>query len=332
MPYENENVRTQWKLPHWIFLGIHSQIKNTFSGSKILRSQTNMPGLKIFLENNFFPDLLILEQCNGNTMSNIELFFIQDYCRMIMYLSKMLSPDKKNVIGSYLRELYLNQNSSDPAVFQRTVVNFLLKHAKIHLQRMYDIPELYNEKQQLEIFFKFHAPRLTYSFSNHASSKYIHIRFNEFKKIRFAELDEKNIPTGKIIEGSIADLPQLIKKYPYVKNIINLKRGELLFLRHISSNIFLQECNDLSELLRNINDSFFFSPSSYTLKKKLAAMEKKINDFEKIELLLEKHETENLSPFQIFPHEFFIEKEHRNATVPARFNSDLEKIEQSYLK
>ena len=332
MPYENEDVRTNWKLPHWIFLALHSKIKSAFGGTKILRSSNIMPGLRIFLEKNFFPDPLLIEQCNGENMSAVELLFIQDYCRFIMYLSSMFSKSGKNAVGAYLRELYLSNNSADPAVFQRLIINPLQQQAQIHLKRMCDLPELYKEKQQLEMFFKFHAGHVAFSYSSPSSSNYLALRFNEFKQIRFAELDAANMPTGKIIESTISELPQLIKKYPYIKTMINLKRGELLYFRSISSSIFLHECNDLLKLLGNIKDSRFFGTSTRKLRQAVRKIEQKIDMLEKIEKNLEQTEASNLSPFQIFPYEFFAEKEYRNATVPARFIEDLEKAEKEYLK
>ena len=31
VPYDSEDVRTQWRLPHWISLALHSKIKSSFS-------------------------------------------------------------------------------------------------------------------------------------------------------------------------------------------------------------------------------------------------------------------------------------------------------------
>ena len=51
-----------------------------------------------------------------------------------------------------------------------------------------------------------------------------------------------------------------------------------------------------------------------------------------VKAYLEKIESENLSPFQVFPYEFSVEKEHRNVTVPASVLKKLDEAEKSYLK
>ena len=61
-------------------------------------------------------------------------------------------------------------------------------------------------------------------------------------------------------------------------------------------------------------------------------VEDKIRKFAAIEDFLEKTETGSLSPFQVFPYEFSIEKEHRNAGVPASLLQKLEQVEKSYLE
>lgn len=332
MPYEQEKVRSNWKIPHWFFLALHSKVKNAFTGQKILRSSRSIPGVRIFLENNFFPDPLKIESCNGSLMSNIEIFFIQDYCRLLLDLCNMYSTKEQNAAGNYLRELYLAENSSDPAVFQRIVISFLQQHAVQHLKRMLDDPAKYSEKQQLDIFLKFHAGHLAFSYSSPASASYLKQRFKELQQVRFTEIGKDNKPTGRIITGTIDQLPELIRKYPIVREVLHLKRGEFLHFRSIASSFLTSEVSELIELIANVKDSYFFGTSGSQIRKACRKIEKQISEFEKIELFLEKSETENLSPFQIFPYEFFIEKEHRNITVPASFLEKLEGIEKSYLK
>lgn len=331
IPYEQEKVRTNWKLPHWFFLALHSKVKNAFTGQKILRSSKTIPGVRLFLEKNFFPDPLQIESCNGELMSNIEIFFIQDYCRLLLDLCTMYANKEPNAAGIYLRELYLAENSSDPAVFQRIIIRFLQKHAELHLKRMLDDPSKYTEKEQLDIFLKFHAGHLAFSYSSPAPANYLKQRFQELKKVRFTEIGKDRKPTGKIIESTIDQLPVLIRKYPIVVDVLHLKRGELLYFRSIASSFLTAEANDLIELLANVKDSWLFGTSQSEIRKSCQKLEEKIAEFEKIELFLEKTETENLSPFQIFPHEFSIEKEHRNITVPESFLHKLEEAEKSYL-
>ena len=332
MPYENEKVSTSWKLPHWVFLGLHSKIKNTFTGQKIFRSSRSIPGVRIFLEMDFFPDPILTESCNGEKMSNIEIFFMQDYCRLLLDLCTMFAGKSPNPTGIYLREIYLQQNISDPAVFQRVIMRFLQKHAQAHIKRMLDDPACYNEKQQMDIFLKFHAGHLAFSYSSPASSNYLRKRFEQLKKIRFTEVNDKKKPTGKIIESSIEKFPELVHKHSNCREVLQLKRGELLYFRSIASSFFSAEINHLIELLGNVKDSIFFGTSSREIRNACSAIEKRMDEFEKIEKFLEKTETAKLSPFQIFPYEFSIEKEHRNAAVPASFLDYLEKNEKSYLK
>lgn len=332
MPFGQEKVRTRWKLPHWFFLALHSKVKNAFAGHRIFRNSRSIPGIKIFLERNFFPDPLKIESCNGALMSNIEIYFIQDYCRLLLDLCTMFAAKGQNAAGTYLRELYLSENISDPAVFQRIVINFLRQHARLHLTRMLDDPDKYSEKEQLDVFLKFHAGHLAFSYSDPASANYLKRRFGELEKVRFIEIGQDGKPTGKIIESSISQLPVLIRQHPIVKDVILLKRGELLHFRSIASSFLTAEVSELIELLAGIRDSWLFGTSQSAIDKSCSKIRKKIADFEKIELLLEKTETEKLSPFQIFPYEFSIEKEHRNITVPSSFIRKLEEAENSYLK
>lgn len=331
-PDSHTKLQKKWKLPHWVFLAIHSKVKNSISGFKIIRNTKHIPGLKIFLERDFFPDPLHIESCNGSLMSNIEIYFLQDYCRLLLDLCIMYSNRKYNAAENYLRTLYREGNSSDQAVFQRVIINFLLQHANQHIIRMLDDPAKYSEKEQLNIFLKFHSVHLAFSFASPADTTYLKKRFKELQKVRFIEIGKDNKPTGKIIESTIDKLPVLIRKYPIVANYMNLKRGEILHLRNISSSFMNSEINNLVELLANVKDSWLFGTTQSEIRNACAKIEQKMNEFEKFERFLEKIETEQLSPFQIFPHEFSIEREHRNITVPASFLRKLEEVEKEYLK
>ncbi len=332
MPYETEDVRTSWQLPHWISLALHAKLKSSFSGTKIVRSSRTIPAMRFFLEKNYFPDPLLIERMNAANMSNIEFFFMQDYCRFLVELATAYSPKNSNLIGSYLRELYLENTSSDQAIFQRLIMRTLQDNAALHLQRLLDDPEKYTETQMLEKFFRFNAGHMAFSYSSPAPVSYLEQYFKELQKVRFAELDKKNKPKGKIINSTIDQLPVLIRKYPYMKTVIQLKKGELLHFRSISSSFFSEEINHLIELVSDIQNSYIFGTTCKEINSAIKNIEDKIRKFAAIEEFLEKTEAENLSPFQVFPYEFSIEKEHRNAEVPASLLRKLEQIEKSYLK
>lgn len=332
MPYEDEDVRTNWTLPHWFFLALHSKIKSAVAPTLLLRNSRTIAGMRLFLEKDFFPDLHLLESSKFENMSDIELFFIQDYCRFIYDLCSMYSAKKPNVNGIYIRELYLENSLSDAAVFQRVIVNFLQKHAENHLIRMLDIPEKYTEKERLHIFFKFHADHLAYSYAAPADSAYLKKRFQEFRNVRFAEIGPNQKPTGKIIESTIDKLPELIRRHSNVKDFIQLKKGELLHLRSISSSYLSQEANHLLELLSNIQDSWLFGTSQRQLRNAFHQIVLKINTLANIEDILAENELKHLSIFQIFPYEFAAEKNHRNAGAPDSAIKALENIEKNYLK
>lgn len=332
MPYETEDVRTSWQLPHWISLALHAKLKSSFSGMKIVRSSRTIPAMRFFLEKNYFPDPLLIERMNAENMSNIEFFFIQDYCRFLVEMSTAYSPKNSNLIGSYLRELYLENTSSDQAVFQRLIMRTLQDNAALHLQKLLDDPSKYTEAQMLEKFFKFNAGHMAFSYSSPAPVSYLEPYFKELQKIRFAELDEKNKPKGKIINSTIDQLPVLMRQYPYMKTVVQLKKGELLHFRSISSSFFSEEINHLIELVSNVQNSYIFGTTCNELKSAVKKVEDKIRKFAAIEDFLEKTETDSLSPFQVFPYEFSIEKEHRNAGVPAALLQKLEQVEKSYLE
>lgn len=332
MPYEEENVRTRWRLPHWINLALHAKLKSSFSGVKIVRSSRTIPGMRFFLAQNFFPDLLLIERSSAENMSNIEFFFMQDYCRFIVDICSMYSPKNTNVIGTYLRELYLENVLFDQAVFQRLIIRFLQEHAVLHLRRIFDEPSKYSEKRQFEIFLKFHADHMAFSYSEPAPASHLRERFRELQKVRFVMLGPDNKPTDTIIQSSIDQLPVLIRKYPYVKNVMQLKKGELLHFRSIASSFFSDEINHLIEMISNVEDSWLFGTTQKEIQSAIKKVEDKIKEFAAVEKYLEETELEKLSPFQIFPYEFSIEKEHRNVTVPSSWLQKLEESEKSYLK
>ena len=332
MPYENEEVRTKWRLPHWISMALHAKIKNSFSGEKILRSSRMIPGIRVFLQKNYYPDPLLIERMSAENMSNIEFFFLQDYCRLLVDICSMYSQKGSNVTGTYLRELYLENVTYDQAIFQRVIMYFLQNHAELHLLRMLDDPSKYNEKQQLEYFLKFHAKHFAFSYGYPAPVSYLKQYFKELQQVRFAKLGPDNKPDGNIIESSIDRFPELIRQYPYVENVIRLKKGEILHFRSIASSFFSDEINRLIELIGNVQDSWLFGTSGKEIQQAIRDIEKKLQEFESVEAYLEKIESENLSPFQVFPYEFSVEKEHRNVTVPASVLKKLDEAEKSYLK
>ena len=86
------------------------------------------------------------------------------------------------------------------------------------------------------------------------------------------------------------------------------------------------------ELIGNVQDSWLFGTSGKEIQQAIRDIEKKLQEFESVEAYLEKIESENLSPFQVFPYEFSVEKEHRNVTVPASVLKKLDEAEKSYLK
>lgn len=332
MPYEAENVRTEWRLPHWISLALHAKLRSSFSGVKIVRSSRTIPGMRFFLAQKFFPDLLLIERSSAENMSNIEFFFLQDYCRFIVDICSMYSPRNTNVAGTYLRELYLENVSSDQAVFQRLIIRFLQERAVQHLRRIFDDPSKYSDERQLEIFLKFHADHMAFSYADPAPASYLKKRFRDLLNIRFVMLGPDMKPTGQIIQSTIDQLPVLIRKYPYVKNVMQLKKGELLHFRSIASSFFSDEINHLIEMISNVEDSWLFGTTQKEIQSAIKKVEDKIKEFAAVEKYLEEAELEKLSPFQIFPYEFSIEKEHRNVTVPSSWLQKLEESEKSYLK
>ena len=332
IPNNGESIRQNWKIPHWIFMAEHAKIKSIFSGKKLFRSSKVIHGLSFYLIHDFFPDPLMLENYDGENSSGIELYLLQDYCRFIFELASAFSPPKKNYIGLYLNEIYLNSKSHDPALFQRIIIRPLQEQAKLHLQRIFDEPAQYSETKQLNIFLKFHADLLAFSFTNHAPAKYLRKRLKDFSSVRFIEYGKDGKPTGKVISSTIDKMPELIRKYPVVKNILNLKKGELMHMRSISSSFFTEEYSHFLNILANVQDSLFFGTSQKELLNAVKKLENRINEFEKTEQFLIDTETKNLSPFQIFPYEFNAIKEHRNAAVPASFIENLKNVEKSYLQ
>ncbi len=331
MPENPQIAAAPPKIPHWIFLALHAKIKNSFAGQKIMRSQHRIEGMKFFLYENFFPDHIRIEACNGKLMSNIELFLFQDYCRFLLDLSLKYSPKNNIAPALYLHEIYSANTISDPALFQRVIINPLQRQAKEHLRRICDDPAKYTEKEQMDIFLKFNAERLAFSLNEPASAKFLKQRFAEFQKVRFIELDKNNKPTGKIIESSIEHLPELIKQYPIADKVLQQKRGELLFIRSIAGSFFTEELNELLDKFINIKDSWLFGTNQSAIKESVAKINSRIDQFAAVEDFLKKSETELLSPFQVFPREFFIAGELRNNTDPEDFIKILDKVEKEYL-
>ena len=121
---------------------------------------------------------------------------------------------------------------------------------------------------------KFHAKHFAFSYGYPATVSYLKQYFKELQQVRFAQLGPDNKPDGNIIESSIDRFPELIRQYPYVKNVIRLKKGEILHFRSIASSFFSDEINRLIELIGNVQDSWLFGTSGKEIQQAIRDIEK----------------------------------------------------------